>query len=155
MGKPVQQVARHLEGEANGMRIPQTILRIIIIKRISITGTDDKLVGKIVEQSRFRQRVFKRLADLRQMHIVDVQQLEHMARLHITPLLPDIIPSSRDDGSFELRTCLYAVTHLQFGRCTNLTTEILMQEGKQETGEQDRRLRTELPKVVSFRLVAG
>ena len=58
-------------------------------------------------------------------------------------------------GDFGFRTCLYAVVHLQFGRCTNLTTEIFMQEGEQETGKQNRCFRTEFPKVVSFRLAGA
>ena len=131
------------------------VLRIIIVKRIGITGTDNKLVSKIIPKCGFRQFALERRIYFRQIYIINVQQLENMARLHIAPLLPDIIPSCRDDGSFEFRTCLYAVVHLQFGRCTNLTTEIFMQEREQETGKQNRCFRTEFPKVVSFRLAAG
>ena len=137
------------------MCIPQTVLRIIIVKRIGITGTDNKLVSKIIPKCGFRQFALERRIYFRQIYIINVQQLENMARLHIAPLLPDIIPSCRENGPFELRTRLHAVAHLQFGRCTNLTTEIFMQEREQETGKQNRCFRTEFPKVVSFRLAAG
>ena len=154
-GKPVQQITRHLERETDGMRVPQPVLRIIVCKRIGITRTDDELVGKIIPERGFRQIALERRVDFRQIHIIDVQQLEHVPCLHVAPLLPDVVPSGRENRPLELRPRLHVVANPQLGRRADLAAEILMHEGKQEARKQNGDLRPELPEVVSLRLAAG